>query len=112
MTKIVLASKNQGKVKEFKSFFCKNWLIGKFNHKLISILFIICPGIWNGKTAFAAKGDNDFGYNPIFYVPEYTCTAAELSLEMKNKISHCAKALQCFLNQPCNKKIKYNQILT
>ncbi len=41
-----------------------------------------------------AKGNNGFGYDPIFYVPEYHCTTAELTLEQKNKISHRGKALQ------------------
>ena len=34
-----------------------------------------------------------FGYDPIFYVPAYGCTTAELSLEQKNEISHRGKAL-------------------
>ena len=35
----------------------------------------------------------DFGYDPIFYVPEFGCTTAELSSEDKNKVSHRGKAL-------------------
>lgn len=38
-------------------------------------------------------GENGFGYDPIFYVPEYQCTTAELTMEQKNQISHRAKAL-------------------
>lgn len=38
-------------------------------------------------------GENGFGYDPIFYVPEFQCTTAELTLEQKNQISHRAKAL-------------------
>lgn len=41
-----------------------------------------------------ARGSNGFGYDPIFYVPEYDCTTAELTLEQKNKISHRGKALE------------------
>lgn len=41
-----------------------------------------------------ARGGNGFGYDPIFYVPEYDCTTAELTLEQKNKISHRGKALE------------------
>ena len=40
------------------------------------------------------KGENGFGYDPIFYLPEYGCTSAELSMEEKNKISHRGKALR------------------
>ena len=40
------------------------------------------------------KGENGFGYDPIFFLPEYGCTSAELSMEEKNKISHRGKALQ------------------
>ena len=39
-------------------------------------------------------GKNGFGYDPIFYLPEYGCTSAELSMEEKNKISHRGKALR------------------
>lgn len=38
-------------------------------------------------------GTNGFGYDPIFYVPEFGCTTAELSSEDKNKVSHRGKAL-------------------
>lgn len=39
------------------------------------------------------KGSNGFGYDPIFYVPEFDCTTAELTMEQKNQISHRGKAL-------------------
>lgn len=39
-------------------------------------------------------GDEGFGYDPIFYLPEFQKTAAELSMEQKNKISHRGKALE------------------
>lgn len=41
-----------------------------------------------------ARGENGFGYDPIFMVPEYNKTTAELSIDEKNKISHRAKALK------------------
>lgn len=42
----------------------------------------------------AAEGENGFGYDPIFYLPEYQCYSAELSPTQKNKISHRGKALE------------------
>ena len=57
---------------------------------------MIFQGIWEGEITFEPKGDKGFGYDPIFYVPEYQCTAAELELDIKNKISHRAQALNNF----------------
>lgn len=50
-------------------------------------------GTIEGKIGYKIVGTNGFGYDPIFFVPEYNCTTAELSPEQKNKISHRAKAL-------------------
>jgi len=49
-------------------------------------------GICQGVIAFAARGEQGFGYDPIFYLPEYGCTMAELPEEEKNRISHRAQA--------------------
>lgn len=46
-----------------------------------------------GYIGYEEKGENGFGYDPIFMVPELGCTTAELSMEQKNKISHRGKAL-------------------
>lgn len=48
---------------------------------------------WEGKILEQKTGTNGFGYDPIFYVPEYNCTVAEMQSDLKNKISHRAKAL-------------------
>lgn len=47
-----------------------------------------------GIIGYEQKGENGFGYDPIFYVPEYRMTTAEMSPELKNKVSHRGKALQ------------------
>ena len=47
-----------------------------------------------GYIGYKEAGDNGFGYDPIFMLPEYGCTSAEISMEEKNKISHRGKALR------------------
>jgi len=51
-------------------------------------------GVLEGRIAFKAAGDNGFGYDPIFFVPNQNCTLAQLNTEEKNRISHRAQALQ------------------
>lgn len=48
-------------------------------------------------------GSNGFGYDPIFYYPEYGTTLANVSSEMKNKVSHRSRALEKFLKDWRNK---------
>ena len=47
-----------------------------------------------GRIGYGEKGENGFGYDPIFYLPEYGCYSAELAPEKKNEISHRGKALR------------------
>jgi len=54
----------------------------------------LCYGECHGMIAFEVKGENGFGYDPIFFLPEIGKTMAELNLEMKNQISHRARASQ------------------
>lgn len=51
-------------------------------------------GTLEGMIGDKIEGENGFGYDPIFYLPEYHCTTAELSMEKKNELSHRGKALQ------------------
>ena len=48
----------------------------------------------DGEIAEEPRGDKGFGYDPIFYLPEYGCSTAELDPETKNKLSHRGKALE------------------
>ena len=54
-----------------------------------------------GYIGFEIRGENGFGYDPIFMVPEFDKTTAELSMEEKNKISHRAKALRAMKEELC-----------
>ena len=54
---------------------------------------IICQASWEGSLTTEPKGENGFGYDPIFNVPEMGCTAAELDPATKNSLSHRGKAL-------------------
>lgn len=47
-----------------------------------------------GQIGYEEKGENGFGYDPIFYLPDYQCYSAELPLTEKNKLSHRGKALR------------------
>lgn len=58
---------------------------------------IICQGTWEGRITTAPQGENGFGYDPVFYVPQHDCTAAQLSADEKNRLSHRGQALQKLL---------------
>ena len=60
---------------------------------------IICQASWEGHIVTEPKGENGFGYDPVFFVPETACTAAELPAEQKNQLSHRAKALKLLISQ-------------
>ena len=60
-------------------------------------------GTCEGIIALAPKGEGGFGYDPVFYMPEFGCTMAELSEQVKNRVSHRARAAQeavPFLSEP------------
>jgi XTP/dITP diphosphohydrolase len=52
----------------------------------------ITEGVCEGRITREPRGEHGFGYDPVFYVPEYGCTMAELPPEIKNRISHRARA--------------------
>ena len=54
---------------------------------------VTCEGVCEGIIAFEMKGESGFGYDPLFLVPSYGKTFAELGEEIKNRISHRAQAL-------------------
>ena len=63
---------------------------------------IITQGSLEGRILTEARGDGGFGYDPLFWLEDKNCSAAELSLEEKNKISHRAIALQAMIKQLSN----------
>ncbi|QYN45266.1 XTP/dITP diphosphatase [Gilliamella sp. ESL0441] len=60
---------------------------------------IICLGKWNGLILNELKGKGGFGYDPLFYIPELNCTAAELTKEQKSNISHRGQALKQLIKE-------------
>ena len=59
----------------------------------------VVRGTMEGIIGHKIAGENGFGYDPIFYLPEYGCTSAELSGKEKNKISHRGKALRAIKDE-------------
>lgn len=54
---------------------------------------LICEGRWSGEILLTPRGEHGFGYDPIFFLPKYGCSAAELDPELKQTISHRGQAL-------------------
>jgi len=55
---------------------------------------LICEGVWCGQLLESPRGDNGFGYDPLFLVPELGLTSAQLPPEEKNRLSHRGQALR------------------
>ena len=55
---------------------------------------IIAQGVWEGSILTTAMGENGFGYDPVFWLKNLSCSSAQLSPEQKNRLSHRAKALK------------------
>lgn len=60
---------------------------------------IICHGRWHGSILTRRLGDGGFGYDPVFWVPDQQCSAAQLSRADKSRISHRGRALRSLLEQ-------------
>ena len=60
---------------------------------------LICHGVWSGSILFSARGENGFGYDPLFWVPTHQCSSAELNKEEKNCISHRGQAMRLLLEK-------------
>lgn len=60
---------------------------------------LICQGTWQGEILETPIGDDGFGYDPIFWVPDTDCSAAQLSAEQKHAISHRGKAMRQFIEE-------------
>ena len=58
---------------------------------------IVVRETMEGYIGYKEAGENGFGYDPIFMLPEYGCTSSEISMEEKNKISHRGKAIRKML---------------
>lgn len=60
---------------------------------------LIAEGEWHGEILSAPRGRDGFGYDPLFYLPEFDKTAAELDAETKNRLSHRGQAMQKLLDR-------------
>ena len=60
---------------------------------------LVAQGVWEGAVTDTPRGTEGFGYDPVFWVPTECCTAAELSSERKNVLSHRGQALRALVAQ-------------
>ena len=58
---------------------------------------LICQGTWEGRILPEARGSSGFGYDPVFFVPTHALSAAELTPQIKNSLSHRGQALRQLL---------------
>lgn len=60
---------------------------------------VIADGRWNGEMIDTPRGQGGFGYDPYFWIPELQKTAAELTAEEKNRLSHRGQALRALIEK-------------
>jgi XTP/dITP diphosphohydrolase len=70
---------------------------------------LICEGNWHGRILTSAAGENGFGYDPVFFDEQEACSAAQLPLEKKNRISHRGQALQLLIQKLPEKLCLHSQ---
>ena len=93
---------NQRLIKELKKY--KGEIMTARFHSVIAIVERsknqqrIFHGTWEGRIKLDQKGENGFGYDPLFYIDDLGVTAAELSDAQKNKLSHRANAMRAATN--------------
>lgn len=92
INKLLDALKNVPDDKRQASFNCVTALMMSANDPVP----LVCHGQWHGRILRKPQGENGFGYDPVFYVPNHNCSAAELDATIKNKISHRGIALNEF----------------
>ena len=78
----------------FKNFVAKFRCVLVFVRNSIDDNPLVSEGVWEGRIVKQAKGENGFGYDPLFFVPELGCTAAQLSNTQKNQLSHRGQAVR------------------
>jgi XTP/dITP diphosphohydrolase len=89
INKLLGALKNIPSSERKAKFICSLVLIEDHDKQKVSYF----NGEWKGEIANKKTGQHGFGYDPIFFVPSLKKTAAELSEEIKNKVSHRAIAI-------------------
>lgn len=75
--------------------------------RFVCVIAVVFPGgdsftvkgTCEGYIAFEPRGTNGFGYDPIFYVPQYQMTTAQMASELKHEISHRGKALRLMVDE-------------
>ncbi|OOR87981.1 non-canonical purine NTP pyrophosphatase, RdgB/HAM1 family [Moraxella caviae] len=99
------AANNAKLLKELEKFRTGAPIVGKFICVLAMVrhaddpLPIIAQGEWMGEILPELRGENGFGYDPLFYIPALDKTSAELDKAQKNAISHRGQALQVLLER-------------